>query len=82
MEAPMTYRDCPAWLDDIGADRCRLPALVRSRYTREWTDGPPGYVMIRWPIGHWFHGPIALLALEARSHLATARSGDGAEEVQ
>ena len=67
MEMPMTYMDCPAWLDDVGAFRCGLPASVLSRDTVESTNGPLECVMISCSNGHWFKGPIEFLVLEASS---------------
>jgi len=63
MEMPMTFLDCPAWLDDRGTSRCGLPALVRNRFTAESTDGPLECAMIRCPLGHVFNAPIEFLTL-------------------
>jgi hypothetical protein len=64
MEMPMTYINCPAWLDDVGAFRWGLPASVLSRDTIKSTSGPLECVMIRCSNGYWFKGPIEFLALE------------------
>jgi len=48
----MMFLDCPAYLDEDGAERCGLPAEVRSRFTTSSTDGPLASAMIRCPSGH------------------------------
>lgn len=58
------YLDCPAFLDDQGAERCGLPAEVKRSYSMESTDGPLDSVMIRCPAGHWFNGPLEFLTLK------------------
>jgi hypothetical protein len=62
----MMFLDCPAYLDEIGAARCGLPAEVRCRFTMCSTDGPLESAMIRCPAGHWFNGPIESLTRESR----------------
>ena len=65
MDIPIGFLDCPAWLDDLGASRCGLPAEVRSRYIANATDGPLECAMIRCPLGHWFNAPIEFLTVPA-----------------
>ena len=60
----MMFLDCPAWLDQVGAVRCGLPAEVRCRFTMRSTDGPVESAMIRCPAGHFFNGPIECLAVQ------------------
>ena len=57
------FLDCPAYLDEEGAARCGLPAVVMSRFTMRSTDGPLESAMISCPSGHWFNGPIESLTL-------------------
>ena len=57
----MTFLDCPAYLDDDGAERCGLPAEVQARVTTRSSDGPVESVKIRCPAGHWFNAPIEFL---------------------
>ena len=54
----MMFLDCPAYLDEDGAERCGLPAEVCDRFTVRSTGGPIENVRIRCPSGHWFNGPI------------------------
>jgi hypothetical protein len=63
----MMFLDCPAYLDEEGALRCRLPAEVKRRSTMRSSDGPLEAAMIRCPSGHWFNGPIEFLAPEKRA---------------
>jgi hypothetical protein len=70
VELSMTFLDCPAWLDDLGINRCGLPAHVRSRFLAEATDGPLECVMIRCPVGHWFNGPIGYLGVHGAAAVA------------
>ena len=55
------FLDCPAYLDEEGAQRCGLPAEVTARYAIGSTDGPLESARIRCPSGHWFNGPIEFL---------------------
>ena len=64
----MMFLDCPAYLDRNGAARCGLPAEVTCRYTLDSTDGPMEGAMIRCPAGHYFNGPVELLALDHAGH--------------
>ena len=57
----MMFLDCPAYLDQESAVRCRLPAEVRCRFTMRSTDGPVESAMIRCPAGHYFCGAIESL---------------------
>ncbi len=59
----MMFLDCPAYLDDDGAERCGLPAEVTRRFTMRSSDGPLEGAMIRCPARHWFNGPIESLTL-------------------
>jgi hypothetical protein len=61
----MMFLDCPAYLDEDGAERCGLPAEVCDRFTVRSTDGPIENVRIRCPSGHWFNGPIEFLTCHA-----------------
>ncbi len=54
----MMFHDCPAYLDEDGAERCGLPAEVSARFTTSSTDGPLESAMIRCPSGHCFNSPI------------------------
>jgi hypothetical protein len=58
----MMFLDCPAAPGQQGAGRCGLPAEVRCRFTMRSTGGPLDSVMIRCAAGHYFSGPIDLLA--------------------
>jgi hypothetical protein len=73
----MMFLDCPAYLDRNGALRCGLPAEVTSRYTLDSTDGPIEGAMIRCPAGHYFNGPVELLALD-HAHEFPGPAGLGA----
>lgn len=53
--------DCPAYLDEEGAETCGLPAEMTGRFTVRSSDGPLECAMIRCPAGHWFNGPIEFL---------------------
>jgi hypothetical protein len=64
METSVIFLDCPARMDSRGAVRCGLPAEVEYRYTVVSVDGPLESVKIRCPRGHWFNGPIEVLACE------------------
>ena len=57
----MMFLDCPAYLDQVGAARCGLPAEVRCRFTMHSTDGPVESAMIQCPAGHYFCGAIESL---------------------
>ena len=61
----MTFLDCPAYLDEDGAERCGLPAEVQARATTRSSDGPVESVKIRCPAGHWFNAPIEFLTWHA-----------------
>jgi hypothetical protein len=63
----MTFVDCPAYLDEEGAERCGLPAEVSARFTMSSTSGPIENVKIRCPSGHWFNGPIEFLTRPAKT---------------
>ena len=63
----MMFLDCPAYLDQDGAERCGLPAEVCDRYTVRSTGGPIENVRIRCPSRHWFNGPIELFTCHAES---------------
>lgn len=67
------YLDCPAYLDDEGAERCGLPAEVRCRFTMDSSDGPLESVMIRCPSGHAFNAPVEFLIGEK----GESRSAEG-----
>ena len=77
MDAAMMFMDCPEYMDKHGAVRCGLPAEVESRYTFSSTDGPLEGVKIRCPRGHWFNGPVELLALSRPQGAVVSRSADG-----
>lgn len=55
------FLDCPAYMDQRGAARCGLPAVVEDRYTVNSTDGPLESARIRCPRGHYFNGPLESL---------------------
>ena len=61
----MMFLDCPAYLDEDGAERCGLPAEVCDRSAVLSTGGPIESVRIRCPSGHWFNGPIEFLTWHA-----------------
>src|SRR5215470_7283320 len=75
MEAKMMFLDCPAYLDEEGTLRCRLPAEVRCRFTMRSTDGPLAAAMIKCPAGHWFTGPVESLTWEREDRHAPGRAG-------
>ena len=58
----MMFLDCPAYLDQVSAARCGLPAEVRCRFTMHSTDGPVESAMIQCPAGHYFCGAIESLS--------------------
>ncbi len=62
MDTSLMFLDCPAWMDSGGATRCALPAVVEYRYTVSTLDGLLEAAKIRCPLGHWFNGPIEVLA--------------------
>lgn len=62
MDTGLMFLDCPAWMDSRGATRCALPAVVEYRYTVSTLDGLLEAAKIRCPLGHWFNGPIEVLA--------------------
>jgi hypothetical protein len=65
MDARMTFLDCPAFLDQKGAARCGLPAVVEDHYRLGSTDGPVACVKIHCAAGHWFSGPVDALTMDA-----------------
>src|SRR5215813_7686981 len=75
MEATMMFLDCPAYLDQEGTLRCRLPAEVRCRFTMRSTSGPLESAMIRCPAGHWFNGPVDSLSWEREDSHAPGSAG-------
>lgn len=73
----MMFLDCPEYTDTGGARRCGLPAEIQDRYVAAAAGGPLESVRIRCPLGHWFNGPVQLLALPrqpARDGKRPARS--------
>jgi hypothetical protein len=64
MESSVTFVDCPGYMDNHGAARCGLPALVEDRYALTSTDGPLESARIRCPRGHYFNGPLESLTWE------------------
>jgi hypothetical protein len=81
MEDEVMFLDCPAYLDERGAARCGLPAEVEYRYTARSSDGPLESAKIRCPRGHWFNGPVALLAAApaAGQRAAPGREAEGCQ---
>ena len=73
----MMFLDCPAYLDQDGAVRCRLPAEVTRRFTMRSTNGPLESVSIRCPARHFFNGPIESLTCDSTDTYdpGTATSG-------
>jgi hypothetical protein len=77
----MMFLDCPAYLDQVGAVRCQLPAEVRCRFTMHSTDGPVESAMIRCPADHYFCGAIESLTWHGKdkrdpgSAAVTSRAG-------
>ena len=71
----MMFLDCPAYLDQDGAQRCGLPAEVRSRFVLRSSDGPVEAAMIRCPSGHWFNGPIESLTWESEKEHHPGQAG-------
>ena len=69
------FLDCPAYLDRNSARRCGLPAEVTCRYMLDSTDGPMEGAMIRCPAGHYFNGPVELLALDYAGHSGPSPAG-------
>jgi hypothetical protein len=65
METSEMFVDCPAYMDNNGANRCGLPAAVADRYTMTSTDGPLQSARTRCPRGHWFNGPLESLASDS-----------------
>jgi len=72
MESQMMFLDCPAYLDEDGAQRCGLPAEVTARVTMGSTSGPIESVKICCPSGHRFNGPIEFLTMPAGHGTKTA----------
>ena len=68
----MMFLDCPAYLDEEGAERCGLPAEVNAQFNMSSTSGPIGNVKIRCPSGHWFNGPIEFLTWPAKAGVEQA----------
>jgi hypothetical protein len=64
MEISVAFVDCPGYMDQHGAARCGLPAVVEDRYTMTSTDGPLESARIRCPRGHYFNGPVESLTWE------------------
>ena len=73
----MMFLDCPAWLDQMGAVRCGLPAEVRCRFTMRSTDGPVESAMIRCPAGHSFCGAIESLTWDGKDQHDPDPAGPG-----
>jgi hypothetical protein len=72
----MVFLDCPAYLEGEVAERCGLPAEVRSRFTMRSTSGSLESAMIRCPSGHWFNAPIEFLTWKkALGHPASGTVG-------
>jgi hypothetical protein len=77
----MMFLDCPAYLDQEGAERCGLPAEVRCRFTMHSTNGPVESATIQCPAGHYFCGAIESLTWngtdkhDPRSAAVTVRAG-------
>ena len=77
----MMFLDCPAWLDRDGAERCGLPAEVKTRFIMRSTDGPMESAMIQCPAGHYFCGTIESLTWHGQnkhdpgSAAVTSRAG-------
>ncbi len=71
----MMFLDCPAYMDEDGAERCGLPAEVTSRFIMRSTDGPVESAMIRCPAGHWFNGPIEFLTWDGKANRDPVRTG-------
>jgi hypothetical protein len=72
----MMFLDCPAYLDEEGAERCGLPAEVSARFTMSSTSGPIENVKIRCPSGHWFSGPIEFLTWPAKAGVEQAAAAE------
>lgn len=73
MEAcPITFLDCPAYLDHNSGVRCGLPAEIRCRFVMNSTDGPLESVMTRCPSGHLFSSPIEFLIIENQESRPTS----------
>ena len=73
----MMFLDCPAYLDQMGAVRCGLPAEVRCRFTMRSTDGPVESAMIRCPAGHYFCGAIESLTWDGKDKHDPDPAGPG-----
>ena len=73
----MIFLDCPAYLDEDGAQRCGLPAEVRCRFTMRSSDGPFEAATIRCPAGHWFNGPIESLTWDGKDNHDPGTAGAG-----
>jgi hypothetical protein len=67
----MVFLDCPAYLEGEVAERCGLPAEVRSRFTMRSTGGPLESAMVRCPSSHWFNASIEFLTWKALGHPAS-----------
>lgn len=68
----MMYLDCPAYLDEDGAQRCGLPAEVTALVTNGLNQWAHRSVKICRPSGHRFNGPIEFLAVPAAHGAKTA----------
>jgi hypothetical protein len=73
----MMFLDCPAYLDQDGAQRCGLPAEVCDRFTARSTGGPVESVRIRCPSEHWFSGPVEFLTCHADPAIEQVEPHDG-----
>jgi len=76
MESHAMFLDRPAYLDQRGNVRCRLPAHVERRFKLSSTNGSLESALIRCPAGHFFHAPIEFLSRQTRQPLGACwRSG-------
>ena len=76
MESHPMFLDRPAYLDQRGNVRCRLPAHVERRFKLSSTNGSLESALISCPAGHSFQAPIEFLSPQTRQPLeACWRSG-------
>jgi hypothetical protein len=73
VNGPVTFLDCPAYLDKDSGLRCCLPAEVEYRYTVNSSDGPMESARIRCPSRHVFNAPIEFLTWDHSAPVPATR---------
>src|SRR6516164_1054355 len=81
MSGPMTFLDCPAYLDKNTGARCGLPAEVECEFVMDSTDGPLDSVMIRCPSGHFFNAPVEFLLFDSQASSVSVQPSRGSRHA-